>query len=171
MGYTTYFNGSIAIDPPLNEVERDYLRRFAESRRMDREHGPYFVKGSGYYGQGDDTDIRDCNTPAAGQPGLWCKWIPEDDGTALEWDEREKFYEAEQWMAYLIEHFLRPGGRAQSVADPQFTDFSFDHCLDGEIEATGEDPDDRWLLRVTDNEVFVLEGHVVYGDPVKVPAS
>jgi hypothetical protein len=168
MGYTTYFCGSIDIDPPLNEAEREYLRRFAGSRRMDRERGPYFVDGSGYRGQGADPDVRDHNTAAAEQPGLWCQWVPDDEGTCLEWDGGEKFYDAERWMAYLIEHFLRPGACAESVDDPQFADFSFDHCLDGEIDASGEDPDDRWLLRVADNEVFVLEGDVVYGDPVQV---
>ena len=171
MGYTTDFYGSIAIDSPLNEAERDYLHRFAESRRMDRERGPYFVKGSGHHGQGEDPDIRDHNAPPADQPGLWCQWVPNEEGTCLEWDGGEKFYEAERWMAYLIEHFLRPGARAKAIADPQFVDFTFDHRLGGEIEAIGEQPDDRWLLRVADNEVFVLEGRVVYGDPVAVTAA
>jgi hypothetical protein len=171
MGYTTDFYGSIAIDPPLNEAECDYLRRFAETRRMDRERGPYFVDGSGPYGQGEDSDVRDRNARAAGQPGLWCQWVPNDEGTCLEWDGGEKFYEAEQWMAYLITHFLRLGAHANAAVDPQFADFTFDHILDGEIEAIGEEPDDRWLLRVAHNEVFVLEGHVVYGNPVAVTAS
>jgi hypothetical protein len=165
MGYTTYFCGSITIDPPLNEAERDYLRRFAGSRRMDRERGPYFVDGTNYL---PDPDVTNFNSPALEQPGLYCQWVPSADGTCLEWDGEEKFYDAERWMAYLIEHFLRPGARAESVDDPQFADFNFDHRLDGEINATGEDPDDRWLLRVADNEVFVLEGDVVYGDPVRV---
>jgi hypothetical protein len=171
MGYTTYFGGMMKIDPPLNEAERGYLRRFAEVRHMERGRGPYFVEGSGYRGQGGDFDVTNVGSPPAGQPGLWCQWIPTEDGAALEWDEGEKFYEAERWMAYLIEHFLRPGACAKSVDDPQFADFSFDHRLDGEIDASGEEPDDRWLLRVADNEVFIFEGRVVYGDPLRVLTS
>jgi hypothetical protein len=83
MGYTTEFYGEVAISPPLNEAERRYLRRFARTRRMDRSEGPYYVAGSGPYGQGEDPDIRDHNRPPQGQPGLWRQWIPNQDGSAL----------------------------------------------------------------------------------------
>jgi hypothetical protein len=59
MGYTTEFDGSVSISPPLNAHEIAYLRKFAASRRMDRARGPYFVDGSGPFGQGHDDDIRD----------------------------------------------------------------------------------------------------------------
>ena len=52
MGYTTEFDGSVSISPPLNAHEIAYLRKFAASRRMDRARGPYFVDGSGPFGQG-----------------------------------------------------------------------------------------------------------------------
>ena len=71
MGYTTDFTGSIAISPPLNAEEIAYLHKFNETRRMDRKNGPYFVDGTGDYGQGRDPDIRDYNKAPAGQPGLW----------------------------------------------------------------------------------------------------
>lgn len=169
MGYTTEFFGAIAVEPPLNEAECDYLERFAKSRRMDRERGPYFTEGSGFLGQGDDADIREFNRPAEGQPGLWCQWVPDESGARIEWDGGEKFYEAERWMAYLIDHFLRPGAIASRSADPQFARFSFDHVLDGEIEAQGEEPDDKWLLRVEQNRVRIAPGRVVYGAPTDVP--
>jgi hypothetical protein len=60
--HTTDFFGSIAVEPPLNESERAYLTKFAETRRMDRAKGPYFVDGSGDFGQGDDLDIRETST-------------------------------------------------------------------------------------------------------------
>ncbi|MFU8842124.1 MAG: hypothetical protein ACNA8R_15685, partial [Nitriliruptoraceae bacterium] len=63
MGYTTYFDGLIAIDPPLNHAEREYLNRFATTRRMNRTNGPYFVHGSEPHGQGRDPDIIDYNEP------------------------------------------------------------------------------------------------------------
>ena len=166
MGYTTYFDGAVEIAPALNEAERDYLRAFSETRRMNRERGPYFVGGSGFHGQGHDPDVTNLNQPPAGQPGLWCHWVPDEDGGLLLWDESEKFYEAEHWMAYHIDHFLRPGAEAGRTGDPQFEQFSFDHILNGEIEAQGEDPDDKWLLRVTDNAVTVRQGVVDYSGPI-----
>jgi hypothetical protein len=66
MGYTTEFDGSVSISPPLNAHEIAYLRKFAASRRMDRARGPYFVDGSGPSGQGHDDDIRDINKPPGG---------------------------------------------------------------------------------------------------------
>ena len=65
MGYTTEFDGSVSISPPLTRT-RSPLRKFAASRRMDRTRGPYFVDGSGPFGQGRDGDIRDFNKPPAG---------------------------------------------------------------------------------------------------------
>ena len=40
MGYTTEFDGSVSISPPLNADEIAYLRKFAASRRMDRTRVP-----------------------------------------------------------------------------------------------------------------------------------
>jgi hypothetical protein len=70
MGYTTDFSGEVDVSPTLNQAECTYLRRFAETRRMDRERGPNFVAGSGFRGQGGDADVRDYNTAPPGQPGL-----------------------------------------------------------------------------------------------------
>lgn len=151
MGYSTEYTGTATITPPLNPTEIAYLTKFAETRRMHRDHGPYFIGGSGILGQGRDADIRDYNRPPAGQPGLWCQWIPTDDGTALQWDGNEKFYEGPAWMQYLIDHFLRPGATAQG--QPGFEQFTFNHTVNGTLAAQGEIPDDQWLLIVTDNHV------------------
>lgn len=91
------------------------------------------------------------------------RWVPNEDGSDLVWDGGEKFYEADAWMAYLIEHFLRPGAHAAQSGDEQFAAFSFDHVLNGEIEAQGESVDDRWLLCVVNSKVTVLPGRAVYG--------
>ena len=74
MGYTTDFEGAVTVVPPLNEHEIAYLRRFADTRRMD----------------------------------------------------------------------------------PEFARFTFDHTVNGTIEAQGEDPDDAWTLTVTENVVTAL---------------
>ncbi|WP_068059229.1 hypothetical protein [Nocardia xishanensis] len=156
MGYTTDFEGSVTVTPPLNETERAYLLRFADTRRMDRTSGPYFVDGTDGqwgHGQGHDSDIRDYNCPPEGQPSLWCQWVPTEDGTAIEWDGGEKFHEADVWMRYLIDHFLRSGARAEG--HPGFEGFTFDHVVNGVIHAQGEDSDDTWDLVVTDNAVTV----------------
>jgi hypothetical protein len=158
MGYTTVYNGSIKIKPALNKAEIYYLTKFSESRRQDYAAGPYALRGDlnpesrGEWGA--------VNTPPEGQPGLWCQWIPTDDGTMLVWDEGEKFYHAAEWMKYLIEHFLRPNGIAKGL--PGFEDFTFDHVLDGDIEAQGEDADDRYKISVAGNEVRIHAGAVVY---------
>ncbi|MFF4344599.1 hypothetical protein ACFY00_32320 [Kitasatospora sp. NPDC001540] len=153
MGYDTTFTGRVAVAPPLNAHEVAYLRKFARSRRMDRDRGPYFVEGTGFMGRGHDPDVRGYNTPPAGQPNLWCKWEPTADGTAIAWNGVEKFYDAAEWMAYLVEHFLRPGARA--AGGPGFEGFTFDHVLDGVIDAQGEEPDDTWQLVVRANGVSV----------------
>jgi hypothetical protein len=144
MGYTTEFEGSVSISPPLNAHEIAYLRKFAASRRMDRARGPYLVDGSGPFGHGRDDDIRDFNKPPAGQPGLWCRWEPTKDGTAIKWNGAEKFYYAEEWMTYLIDMFLKPGAvLAGELPNPvpgrhypeEFRHFTFDHELNGAFDA------------------------------------
>jgi hypothetical protein len=153
MGYNTEFSGSIAITPPLNPEEIAYLNKFSDTRRMDREKGPYFVDGTEEFGQGKDPDIRNYNSPPNGQPGLWCQWVPTEDGTAIVWNDQEKFYESVAWMEYLIEHFLKPG----ALAAAQLPFLQANHILNGTITAQGEELDDRWLLVVKDNVVTKTE--------------
>ena len=106
-------------------------------------------------------------TPAA-QPGLWCQWVPGGDiggDTAphsLGWNGTEKFYDATEWMIYLIDNFLKPDAFATTekgqelvalAGDPRLQHFTFDHVCNGVIEAQGEDSDDRWRIVVDNNEV------------------
>ena len=163
MGYTTDFEGSVSIEPPLSVQEFTFLKRFSETRRMNRRAGPYFVDGTGMAGQGNDSDIIDHNSPPRGQPGLWCQWVPNEDGTALVWNGAEKFYEAERWMKYLIDHFLAPN----PLAGPELP-FLTGHVLNGTIEAQGEESDDRWDLVVETNDVFVAPYAKVPGARKKI---
>ena len=160
MGYTTEFAGRVDITPPLNPFEIAYLNKFSQTRRMHRTAGPYFVDGNGSHGQDHDADVIDYNWADPAQPGLWCQWVPTQDGTALVWDEGEKFYRADAWMEYIIDHFLKPSAAAQRhfalTGDPQFAAFTFDHVCNGTIDAQGEDSGDRWQLVVTDNAVTIL---------------
>lgn len=161
MGYTTYFNGQVDIEPPLNQAEADYLRRFAGTRRMRANGGPYETPEV----EPDWHDNYSYNEPPEGQPGLWCDWVPGEAGDCLVWDESEKFYYSAEWMKYLIDHFLKPGAAAQRSGLPQFAGFTFDHVLNGVIDAEGEDTDDRWQLVVEGNVVKVARARPVsYGD-------
>lgn len=174
MGYTTDFDGYISIDPPLNDAEIEYLTKFSKTRRMDRTNGPYFVEGSGFYGQGHDSDVRNHNKPPVGQPGLWCQWVPDELGTRLQWDGGEKFYDSVEWMQYLIDHFLRPyaiaagsipGAALARTNEPTFAGFTFNHVLNGVIDAQGESDDDTWHLVVENNvarRVEAADGPVVH---------
>lgn len=169
MGYTTDFDGVFTLDRPLSDEHKRYLRRFVETRRMARnpeiaatlsdperiavglpigEEACFFVGGSGFRGQTDDASVIAHNKPPAGQPGLWCQWVPTDDGTGIAWDGGEKFYAYVEWITYIVAKFLKPWG----------------YVLNGEVLWQGEDSGDFGKIVVTDNEVAVKQGRKVYDD-------
>lgn len=84
------------------------------------------------------------NLVPAGVPGLWCQWIPDQNGTAIEWDQGEKFYNYIEWLQFLIQHFLSPWG----------------YLLNGKVQWRGEDPTDRGTIEVQNNDVIVTEEEV-----------
>ena len=147
MGYTTDFNGGFGITPTLSPAMRKFLMKFNEVRHMkrrlpERQHGvegEFFVDGGGDYGQDQDATIIDYNVPPRTQPELWCQWRPNDDGTAIEWDGGEKFYEYEAWLRYLIDKVLAPNK----------------YVLNGAVLWQGEDIEDRGKLIVKNNKVTV----------------
>ena len=176
MGYTTDFEGAFTLDKPLTPEHKAYLLDFAGTRRMKRDpemtarhedpkriaaglplgaDAGYFV-GSLLLAEKDDpfscagqtrsSDILDYNHPPMGQPGLWCQWVPNEEGTDIEWDGGEKFYNYVEWLRYLILNFLAPWG----------------YTLNGDVEWQGEDRDDRGQIVVTDNVVTIKRGRVVY---------
>ena len=158
MGYTTEFQGQFNLDRPLSKAHRDYLEAFSSSRRMERDpkialdfpdplreavnlpigdDAGYFVSGPGLSGQDRDPSVVNYNGPPSGQPGLWCQWVPNKDGTAIEWDGGEKFYYYTQWLSYIIKHFLQPWG----------------YTLNGIVKWRGEEFDDLGNLEVKNNVV------------------
>lgn len=156
MGYDTTFTGHVTITPPLNAAEISYLKDFASSRRFQRHSGPYTAPGNEFRG----FDTIDYNSPPTGQPNLWCQWMPSDDGTRISWDGNEKFHDAEQWMTYLIDTFLKPSATlAAELADPaagrhydsRFQGFIFCHVVNGRITAEGKG--ERYDIVVVDNHV------------------
>ena len=168
MGYHTDFDGSFALDEPLNEEQVIYLKAFAKTRRMARDveeylasdrsrlfetvgldigvQGMYVADGAGWemneYHQlclikEPDDGGGGYNTPPTGQPGLWCQWIPNDEGTEILWNGHEKFYHYVDWIKWLIEHFFEPWGRT----------------LNGYVRFQGGERDDRGAIYIKDNKV------------------
>lgn len=146
MGYTTDFKGGFEINKPLHEELKNYLTKFSETRRMKRKlddkfgvEGEFYVDGGGYAGQDRESNIIDYNSPPKTQPGLWCQWIPNEDGTEIVWDGGEKFYKYVEWLEYIIKNFLEPEG----------------YVLNGEVYFQGEYYNDNGVIVVEDNKVKI----------------
>lgn len=122
MGYTTDFYGQFDLDKPLTVAQNKTLIDFADER-----HG------------GNMQSDKD-------KPGFYCQWVPNADGTAIEWDGGEKFYEYVEWIRYIITNFIEPWGLK----------------LNGDVEWRGEDGDDMGLLSIKDNVLTVKQGRVTY---------
>lgn len=106
----------------------------------------YYVDGDGYKGQDKDDSVLDYNAHPTGQPGLWCKWSPNEEGTEIEWNGVEKFYDYIEWIKYLIEHFLSP----------------WSYVLNGKVEWFGEEPGDMGVIEIKDNVVKVKRAKITY---------
>ena len=155
MGYTTDFSGKFKFNKKLDEETRVFLTKFSETRRMKRKlpakygvEGEFYVDGGGLYGQDHEPSITNYNEPPRTQPGLWCQWIPSEDGKFLEWNGAEKFYNYIAWLKYIIREFFIPWGIKAN----------------GEIEWQGEDRDDIGKIKVKDNEIFVYDGQITFPD-------
>lgn len=157
MGYNTDFDGHFKVTPELKAHHHNYLTNFSLTRRMKRDAKktellsdntrtnaglPAGEEGGYYVGGREAGDVVDHNHPPTGQPGLWCQWVPSEDGTRIEWDGNEKFYDYEEWLVYLIKHFLAPWG----------------YKLNGTVKWEGEDSVDVGRIVVIDNEVRIFEG-------------
>lgn len=140
-------------DPKATERLEDSLR-VAVGLPVGVEGG-YYVGPAGDNGQGgmfrprrtpeDRGGILDSNSPPEGQPGLWCKWTPNQDGTAYHWSGAEKFYDYVEWMQYLLDHFLTPWG----------------YKLSGRVDWQGEDEPDKGFMVIYNGRVFVNEDPVL----------
>ena len=162
MGYTTDFFGRFDLDRKLDEAHREYLQKFADTRRMKRSssiadsvpdpvraavglpvgsQGEYFVGAVGEFGMDDDPEVSrsivDHNEPPLNQPGLWCQWVPSSDGMHIQWNGTEKFYNYIEWLKYIIENFLMPWG----------------YVLNGSIDYEGENRMDRGHIIVQNNQI------------------
>lgn len=146
MGYSTDFFGSFKLNKTLDLETFTFLKKLNETRRMARKVGKeYGIEGE-FYVEDDEKNVIDINRSPKTQPGLWCQWTPNRDGTEIEWDGGEKFYEYVAWLEYIIEKVLEPKG----------------YKLTGEVEWQGEDRGDSGKIVVKNNKVKTLAGKTVY---------
>lgn len=170
MGYHTDFTGQFDLDKPLTMEHKQYLHAFNGTRRMKRDamiaktmadpkrlstglpigkDAGFFVGVEADHGQVSDASVVEYNTPPSEQPGLWCQWTPNEDGTAIKWDGGEKFYHYTEWLEYLIQHFLGPWG----------------YLLNGQVAWDGEDNRDQGIIHVKDNMVEAVKSTLVNHGP------
>lgn len=164
MGYTTTFEGKFTFDKPLTLEHSAYLTRFAKTRHMlwdeqitqlpdpIREAAKLPLGNGGAFFTGiPDLDFNwttktyhpaliDYNTYPVVVPGLWCKWAPNTDGTALQWTGTEKFYDYVEWLEFIVTNFTAPWG----------------YTLNGSVKWEGEDSSDTGTITVTNNLVEAI---------------
>jgi hypothetical protein len=126
MSFPCYFRGTVLLDRSLLAHEQAYLEAFAATRHVQcreellvpladplREAVGLPVGPEGAYAVSAppvSDAIVDQNQPPAGQPGLWCDWVPTVDGTALVCKEGDTGVANVEWIGYLIAHFFQPWG-------------------------------------------------------------
>jgi hypothetical protein len=79
-------------------------------------------------------------------PGLWCQWTVDINGTRLEWDGGEKFYNYTEWLTYLITNFFDKWGVK----------------LNGIVYWEGENSEDKGKLIIDDSVLTVKKARIVY---------
>ncbi len=172
MGYSTDFYGEFRLNKKLTKAQAAYLIKFSETRRMKRDaaltetredkvrkaaklpvglEGEYFVGASGFMGQDDTEGVLEHNEPPSTQPGLWFQWEPTEDLKGIRWNGAEKFYNFGPWLEYLIVSFLKPWG----------------YTLNGKVTWQGEDPNDKGLLWVNNNELRLLNLNTFIEEKIK----
>lgn len=170
MGYHTDFAGSFELDQPLTAAQVAYLQAFNRTRRMQRDTvvaatfpdpvrkavglpigvaGGYYVGNTKNCGQEEDASIKNYNDPPPGQPGLWCQWVPTDDGHSIVWDEGEKFYDYVEWLQYIVDHFLKSWGRS----------------ITGEMRWEGEETGDLGTIYVKENKIEAVADNISNSGP------
>lgn len=117
MGYTTNFEGKLKINKTLSLPDYRWLVNFSEERH-----------------EGEEATKQK-------MPGIWCDWVPTEDGEYLQWNESEKFYNYVEWLQWLVVNFFQPKG----------------YTLNGQIEWEGEDNEDIGTIIVKDNMVSTQE--------------
>jgi hypothetical protein len=140
MGVIHEFSGSIAIKPPLNKTEITFLQKF---NKMAGDPTTITTKDG-------VTITYDYYQSSEEHPDMYCRWTVSDDGRKIMWDGWEKFYEYEEWMRFIIEHFLQPGCKAAS----ELPFLQANHVCNGVIDVECPEYGAEFQLVVEDNRVM-----------------
>ena len=175
VNYIKKFNDSRRMKRDVSKLYDIYKGEggnpFLPKEQTYGNEGEYFVGGTGHAGQDRDDSIIDYNESPGSvlksndedfgtywsrhtkqiqdglcQPGLWCQWTTDENGTHLMWDGGEKFYNYVEWLKYIINHFFEKWGVK----------------LNGEVYWKGEDGEDMGKIVVKDNWVTVKYARVTY---------
>lgn len=168
MGYDTFFSGEFRLNKRLSDAHAAYLRAFGEKRHVTYNDkaieacsdplrvavGLPLGPGGAFFVASNPAPhlIEDANTPPPGVPGLWCRWEPNNENTAIVWDGSEKFYDYVEWLAWIVTKLLAPWG----------------YVLSGTIEWRGDTMGDHGSIVVTRNKIEVRKGKRALGRARKV---
>lgn len=122
MGYSTEFSGQIEIDKALKAKEVQEINDFSEERHENHSIG------------------------------IWCNWVIDEEKNVIVWNEAEKFYNAAEWLKYVIDTFLANKG----------------YVCNGEIDCQGEDSQDLWKIEVINNKVYTRKIVLKFSDKKEV---
>lgn len=147
MGTTTFFKGDFKLNKKLDASTQAFINKLARSERLARHINPYkyglqgefYVANevfSEYVGEGEVIGQH----PPATQAGLWCQWVVNEEGTAIQWDNGEKFYNSAYWISYILHRILIPRG----------------YTLEGIVNA--ESPDERYHIIIAGGKIKVEQG-------------
>lgn len=150
MGYNTEFYGQLNINPVLTLEDKEFLKKFSASRHVKRDTkktieifglGEYGTEGEWFlevnHESGHTQDVINYNLPPSTQPGLWCDFEPNEDGSAIIWNQSENTYDGLEWITYLVTKYLVPRG----------------YVVNGRFDANGEEHGDFWAIVVENNNV------------------
>lgn len=129
----------LSVNEPVNAQDLPDPLRIAVGLPIGKQ-GAYFTGGLGFCGQDDDAATIDSNQEPEGMPSLWCQWGPDATGEYMGWNGGEKFYRSEDWIKYIIEHFLTRWGVK----------------LNGVVRYQGERVNDYGSIQIVDNVVTKL---------------
>lgn len=118
MGYSTDFTGSFALTPELSARQLAVLNRFADTRHENYEN--------------------------EAKPGRYCQWVPDEEGTCIQWDGNEKFDEYIEWIKYLILVYFEPWGIK----------------LNGVVQWEGEEQGDVGKIEIVNNVVTIKKARL-----------
>ena len=80
-------------------------------------------------------------------PDSWCDWAVDDLGESIAWNGSEKSYHMFEWLMWLRSNLLSAWGIV---------------LLDGIIEASGEERNDRWAIICKDGILKKVKGKITY---------